>query len=86
MQSDSPDRPLTKTIEALLEKLRPEAGYFWAEEGERAGLLIFDMADAREIPEIAEPPFLTCDAAVDFTPVMNAADRKAALAKVGGKD
>ncbi len=79
------DRSLPRTIESLLEKLNPEAAYFWAEDGERAGLMVFDMADPSQIPQIAEPLFQTADAAVEFVPVMNAGDLRTALEKVAAR-
>ena len=77
------DGSLTRTIESMLEELKPEAAYFWPENGKRAGMLIFDMADPAQIPQIAEPLFLSFNAAVQFVPVMNADDLRAALQKVG---
>jgi hypothetical protein len=75
------DGSLTRTIETLLEMLQPEAAYFFAEAGERGGLFVFDMADSLRIPEIAEPLFQNHDAAVEFLPVMNTDDLKAAMGK-----
>jgi hypothetical protein len=80
------DGSLSQTIEALLEELKPEAAYFWPENGERGGMLVFDMADPSQIPQIAEPLFLKLDAAVDFAPVMNADDLKKALEIVASKE
>ncbi len=79
------DGSLAATMQSLLEDLKPEAAYFWPENGERAGMMIFDMADTTQIPQIAEPLFMKLDAAVEFLPVMNADDLKAALAKVAAK-
>ncbi len=76
------DGSLQQTLEALVQQLNPEAAYFWPEHGERAGLMVFDMADPSEIPQIAEQLFMNLDAAVEFTPVMNAEDLQRALAKV----
>lgn len=76
------DGTMTETLDSLLADVKPEAAYFWAEAGERAGMLVFDMADTAEIPQIAERLFLNLDAAVEFQPVMNADDLKRALAKV----
>ena len=76
------DGSLAKTIESLLEKLKPEAAYFWPGNGERAGMIIFYMADPTQIPQIAEPLFLNVNAAVEFVPVMNADDLRSALDKV----
>ncbi len=79
------DGSLAATIDSLLEDLKPEAAYFWPENGERSGMMVFDMADTTRIPQIAEPLFMKLDAAVEFLPVMNADDLKAALEKVAAK-
>ncbi len=76
------DGSLQQTIEKLAQELEPEAAYFWPEDGKRAGMMIFDMADPAEIPQIAEQLFLNLDAAVQFVPVMNVDDLQSALAKV----
>ena len=79
------DGTLSQTIESLIDELKPEAAYFWPENGERGGMMVFDMADPSQIPQIAEPLFLNVDAAVDFAPVMNADDLKKALEIVASK-
>ncbi len=76
---------LATTLQTLLEELKPEAAYFWPENGERAGMMVFDMADTTQIPQIAEPLFMNLDAAVEFVPVMDADDLKTALEKVAAK-
>jgi hypothetical protein len=78
------DGSIAKTIEALTEELKPEAAYFLAEDGKRAGMLFFDMADPAQIPQVAEKLFLNLDAAVEFVPVMNADDLRRALERVAG--
>ncbi len=79
------DGSLATTLQTLLEELEPEAAYFWPENGERAGMIVFDMADTTQIPQIAEPLFMNVDAAVEFLPVMNADDLRQALEKVAAK-
>jgi hypothetical protein len=76
------DGSLARTIETLLEALKPEAAYFWPENGERAGLMVFDMADPTQIPQIAEPLFMNVHAAVEFVPVMDADDLRTAIGKL----
>jgi len=76
------DGSLKRAMETLLEELKPEAAYFWPENGERAGMVIFDMTDPAQIPQIAEPLFLKLDAAVEFLPVMNPQDLQRALESV----
>jgi len=48
----------------------------------RTGLIFFDLPHASDIPRIAEPLFMGLDAALEFSPVMNADDLKAGLGKV----
>ena len=78
------DGTLEKSIQTLLEQLKPEAAYFMPFDGERAGMMVFDMTDPAQIPQIAEPLFMALDAAVEFTPVMDADDLKRALSQVTG--
>ncbi len=76
------DGSLIQTIEKLVEQLEPEAAYFFPEDGMRSGLVVFDMSESSQIPQIAEPLFLALDAAVEFLPVMNPDDLRKALEKV----
>ncbi len=80
------DGALTRTIQTLVEELAPEATYFWIENGERAGMLVFDRADTTQIHQIAEPLFMNVDAAVELIPVMNANDLKEAQQNVAAKE
>jgi hypothetical protein len=73
------DGSMGTAIEKIMAKVKPEAAYFLAEGGERAGMVFFDMKDASEIPGIAEILFQEADASVEFVPVMNADDLKKAL-------
>ncbi|MFT5434672.1 MAG: hypothetical protein ACI9OJ_005386 [Myxococcota bacterium] len=68
------DGSMGTVIESLMERLQPEAAYFFPEGGERAGMIIFDMKDSSEIPGITEILFQGSDAAIEFVPVMNAED------------
>lgn len=73
------DGSMGTLVESLMEKLHPEAAYFLAEGGERAGMVFFDMKEPADIPRIAEMLFQGADAAVEFVPVMNADDLEQAL-------
>ena len=69
-----------RKIAAILDDLKPEAAYFTSQEGKRGGYLIVELSSASEIPRIAEPWFLTFDAAVEIMPVMTPEDlQKAGL-------
>ncbi len=68
------DGRLGATVASILDDLKPEAAYFLAEKGKRTAFLIVDMEDASQIPAVAEPWFLACNASVSFQPVMVAED------------
>jgi len=70
---------LPKVMASTLQELKPEAAYFYAENGKRACLMVFDMRDPSQIPVIAERFFMDLHAEVSFIPVMNADDLKKGL-------
>ena len=72
------DGSLPKTIQSILEELKPEAAYFIASNGKRTALLFLDMQDQSQIPALAEPWFLAFNASVELTPVMTLEDLKKA--------
>ena len=72
------DGSLSKTIESILDDLKPEAAYFLASNGKRTALLIVDMKDASQIPALAEPWFLAFRASLEVVPVMVPDDLKKA--------
>lgn len=73
------DGSLPKIMQETMDKIKPEAAYFQADDGRRACFMVFDLKDASEIPSIAEPFFIGFNAKVDFSPVMNAEDLKKGL-------
>jgi hypothetical protein len=70
---------LGTTIRSILDDLKPEAAYFTDDNGERTGLIVFDMTEPSQIPAIAEPWFLMLNAKVSFRPAMNADDLAKAI-------
>ncbi len=70
---------LGETIQSILDDTKPEAVYFAAQDGKRTTIMIIDLADASDLPRVAEPWFLAFDASIDATPVMLPED----LAKAG---
>jgi len=67
------------TLKKALADLKPEAAYFIAtDNGERCGLIFFDMKESSELPKVAEPFFLAFNAQVTVRPAMNAQDLAAA--------
>jgi hypothetical protein len=75
------DGAFPRTIKGLIERLKPEAAYFFPDEGKRSALYVFDMPDASQIPAIVEPLFLGMNAEVRLSPVMNFEDLQKGLAE-----
>ena len=75
------DGTLPKIIAETMERLKPEAAYFYPERGVRTSIMICDFNDVSDIPAIAEPLFTKLGAAVEFIPVMNADELKKGLSK-----
>lgn len=72
------DGTLPKTIETILNDLKPEAAYFAEENGKRTAFIFLDLKDVSQIPAVAEPWFLAFQAHVEFHPAMNLEDLKKA--------
>ncbi len=68
------DGSLAKTIQSILDDLKPEAAYFLALDGKRSALIVIDIEDPAQIPAVAEPWFLAFNASVEFLPAMTADD------------
>jgi len=73
------DGSLGKTIENILNDLKPEAAYFAEDNGTRTGFIFFNLENSSQIPAVAEPWFLAFNAKVEFHPAMNLADLKNAM-------
>lgn len=76
------DGSLAKTVETIMNKLKPEAAYFAPSHGKRSGMMFFDMAEPSQIVEIGEPLFLNLHAEVEIMPVMNGEDLRKGFGKV----
>jgi hypothetical protein len=75
-----------KIIQKIHGDLKPEAAYYTARDGKRGGTMVIDVADASDIPAIAEPLFLHFNASVSFHPCMTPEDlAKAGLEELGKK-
>ncbi len=70
-------------IEEVMQRIQPEAMYFFVEDGMRASIAVFDMKDNSDMVSIAEPIFRSLNADVQFTPVMNLDDLRKGLSQVG---
>ena len=75
-----------KIMQKILGDIKPEAAYFTARDGKRGGTIVIDVADASNIPAIAEPFFLHFNASVSFHPCMTPDDlAEPGMEKLGKK-
>jgi hypothetical protein len=79
------DGSLGRTLESMMNKLKPEAAYFAPSDGKRGGMMFFDLAEPSQIVEVAEPLFSNLNAAIELVPVMNGDDLRKGIAKVTPK-
>jgi hypothetical protein len=71
---------------AILDEIKPEAVYFTEINGQRTVMMIIELQKASDIPMLAEPWFLTFNAAVEFHVVMSQQQlQEAGLDKLGKK-
>ncbi|MFD0315172.1 hypothetical protein [Streptomyces flavalbus] len=70
---------LPQALEAMMERLKPEAAYFTPNHGSRCCIVVFDMQDSSQMPSISEPLFQQFGAEVEMQPVMNADDLRKGL-------
>ena len=68
------DGSLGDTLNSILADIKPEAVYFYLENGQRTVQIIFDLQDQADLPTIVEPWFLAFGANVTVTPVLNGDD------------
>jgi len=76
------DGSLPVTIMEAIQRLKPEAAYFFPDGGLRTAMMVVDLKESSEIPAIAEHFFSRLNAAVEIFPVMNAEDLRQGLAKI----
>jgi hypothetical protein len=74
---------LQRTIESTLKTLKPEAAYFYPEDGKRSAIMVFDMQGSWQLPATVEPLFQALGASVSLTPVMSAEDLQRGFKEAG---
>jgi len=59
-----------RAMEALVDRLKPEASYFMLEDGKRGGIIIFETTDPTQLVQAHEPFFAKLNAAISTVPVL----------------
>ena len=75
---------IDKVLQAAMEDLKPEAAYFYAEHGQRAGLFVVNMTDSSQILEYGERLWFGLGGTVEAVPVMAPEDIMKGLPSVPG--
>ena len=73
---------LAEVVKRTMETWKPEAAYFFPDNGKRSFFMIFDLKDPSQIPAVAEPFFQELNAEFELIPVMNADDLMKGLAQI----
>jgi hypothetical protein len=73
------DGTLAKTVESIMNTLKPEAAYFGSFDGKRGGMIFFNLSKPSQIVEVVEPFFLNLNAETEIVPVMNPDDLREGL-------
>ncbi|HWU10213.1 MAG TPA: hypothetical protein VN520_28220 [Streptomyces sp.] len=76
------DGTMSKMMEEIVERLKPEAAYFAIQNGRRTCLMVFDMQDSARIPPLMEPLF-HAGSEIGLVPVMNLDDLRTGLKSAG---
>jgi hypothetical protein len=69
-------------LEGYMNKVKPEASYFFEADGNRVMAFIVNIDSVEMIPAIAEPLFQEIGANVKFHPVMSFDDLKKAIPQI----
>ena len=77
------DGSMQRTIEATMDRLKPESAYFALSDGQRMAQFVFDLESTVIIPMILEPIWAALDADVELQPVTTYEELGKALEGVG---
>lgn len=69
---------------ALMEDYKPEAAYFFPENGVRSGFMIVNVTDSSDLVKVAESFWFGLRAEISVTPVMNGDDLGKGLGGIEG--
>jgi hypothetical protein len=80
------DGTVGQKLQGILGEIKPEAAYFTERDGHRGGILVVDLADPSQVPQLAEPFFLVFNALVKFRVCMTPDDLgRSGLEAIGRK-
>ncbi len=74
---------INNILERISNDLKPEAAYFYAENGQRAGLYVVNVEDSSQVLEISERLWFGLGGDVELVPVMGVEDIQKGLGALG---
>jgi hypothetical protein len=76
------DGKLQPMLEEWIDSVKPEAAYFFPQDGMRTMMIFFEMKENSQMPVVGEPLFEQLNAKIDVTPAMNLDDLMAGMKKL----
>ena len=73
-----------QVFHSLMEDFKPEAAYFFPENGQRSGFMIVNVTDSSDLARVAESFWHGLHADISVTPVMNGEDLGKGLGGIEG--
>jgi hypothetical protein len=75
---------IAQKFQSLMEDFKPEASYFFPENGQRSGCMVVTMTDSSDLVKVAESFWFGLRADISVTPVMNGEDLAKGLSGIEG--
>ncbi|MFL6306598.1 MAG: hypothetical protein ACJ72H_23945 [Candidatus Sulfotelmatobacter sp.] len=76
------DGTMQRLIESRMAALKPEAAYFFLEDGVRTMVAVFDMQSTSDMVALFEPAMMQLNAKVKLFPVMTSDDLQTGFGKL----
>lgn len=75
---------ISKNFQSLMEDFKPEAAYFFPDEGQRSGFMVIDITGSPDFVKVVESFWFGLHATVSVTPVVNGEDLAKGIAGIEG--
>lgn len=75
---------ISRNFQSLMEDFKPEAAYFFPDNGQRSGFMIINVADSPDLVKVAESFWFGLHADISTTPVLNGEDLAKGIAGIDG--
>lgn len=73
-----------RNFQSLMEDFKPEAAYFFPENGQRSGIMVMNVTESPDFIKLAESFWFGLHADISVTPVVNGEDLAKGIAGIEG--